>query len=123
VDAASTEQVHVGAHSIKATGQPGQNLQIGVCPIDAGRFNALDFWLYTPTGNVGLVLRASIMDTTQPDFSLSAPTAGAWTHYSVPLSTLGVAGAEYVKSFSFALTNPGATTYYVDDVKLVGNHQ
>ena len=119
MDASSTEQVHGGNKSIRVKASQGQNLQIGVCPFDARRFTAIDFWLYAPA-SFAAVIRASIMDTAQPPYTLEAPPPNTWTHYTIPLSKLGVEDSEYVKSFAFDITSPGSTLFYVDDAKLIG---
>ena len=119
VDSSSTEQVHAGNKSIRVKASQGQNLQIGVCPFDARRFTSIDFWLYAPA-DFSAVVRASLMDTAQPPYTLEAPPPNTWTHYTIRLSKLGVEDSEYVKSFAFDITSPGSTLFYVDDAKLIG---
>jgi alpha-N-arabinofuranosidase len=123
IDPAATENVHTGTDALKVTLTPTQQVQFGNVPADGLEFNQLSFWVNGgPTGGQRLYVQASIMDIGYPSVNLDPLSPNTWTHETISLQQLGVAGLEDLKSFRIGTTDTSASTLYLDDVTLVGNH-
>lgn len=116
----NTAYHHGGAKSIAVTAGPYQAIFLHHDPINAANFDSISFWVNGgPVGGQSLLLQATLSSTAQPGYFLPAIPANTWTHFTVPLSALHVAGQPNFDGFwlqdTTGLTSP---TYYLDDLSL-----
>jgi hypothetical protein len=122
VNMANTSPVHYGNESISVADGPNyQALYLEHPVFNTSPYIALDFWINGGrSGGQRLQIGGLLDGTNQIDYPLPALQANTWQHFTVPLSSIGVANAPNFSGFwiqsSVAAAQP---VFYVDDVQLL----
>jgi hypothetical protein len=114
--------VYTNSHSISVTdGQNYQALYLEHPQFDTSLYGNLDFWINGgSSGGQKLQVTAVLDGTNQAYFSLGTLQTNVWQHFSIPLSSLGVAHATNCNGFWIqgAIFN-SQPTFYVDQIQLL----
>jgi alpha-N-arabinofuranosidase len=122
VNIANTSPVHSGSDSISVIDGPNyQALYLEHADFNTSPYIALDFWINGgSSGGQRLQVGGLLDGTNQIDYPLPALQANTWQHYTIPLSSLGVANAPNFSGFwiqsSLSTAQP---IFYVDDIQLL----
>ena len=122
---ANTSPVHSGSDSISATITSAWGaIQLNHSSMTDTGFSNISFWINGGASGGQHLQVYGVLSTgiQSPRYYLSAPQAGVWQQYTVPLSALGVANATNFTGFAIQ-DSIGATepTFYVDDISLQTN--
>ena len=121
VDLTSTGAVHAGITSIAVTASPWSALSLRHVPFDTTDYGNVTFWINGgPVGGQRLHVAATLGDSGQPiGVDLPALTPATWQQVSIPLASLGAAGAANFTGFWIQeWTGSDQPTFFVDDVAL-----
>ena len=125
---ANTSPIHTGSDSISvAIGTNYQGIQIWHPDMDSSLYTSLTFWINGgPSGGQKLQVYG-LLDTNgvqnkgqSAHYTLPTLTANNWQQFTIPLSSLGVAGQPNFTGFVIQDTTGNAQpVFYVDDISLV----
>jgi alpha-N-arabinofuranosidase len=122
VNLTNTLPVHSGSNSISVTiGPDYQALYLERSDFNVSPYSGLDFWINGgSSGGQALQVGGLLDGTNQIDYPLGNLPPNAWQHYTIPLSSLGVAGATNFSGF-WIQSSIGAPqpVFYVDDIQLL----
>lgn len=121
VDLASTTLVHGGTTAIAVTASPWSALSLRHVPFDTTDYGNVTFWINGgPVGGQRLHVVATLGDAGQSiGVDLPALAAGTWQQVSIPLGSLGAAGApNFTGLWIQEWTGNDQPTFYVDDIGL-----
>ena len=104
----NTSPVYTNSHSISVTDGPGyQALYLEHPPFNTTPFSSIDFWINGgSTGGQKLQVTALVNGNGQSSYSLGTLQTNVWQHFTIPLSSLGVAGNSNCTGFSFKAPSP-----------------
>lgn len=94
VNMANTSPLYSGSDTISVTdGANYQALYLEHSPFNTSAYNSLDFWINGGTsGGQKLQVVGLINGTGQTAYSLGTLQTNVWQHFTIPLSSLGIAG-------------------------------
>jgi hypothetical protein len=121
VDFASTAMAHSGTTSIAVTASPWSALSLRHVPFDTTDYGNVTFWINGgPVGGQRLHVTATLGDAGQSaGVDLPVLAAQTWQQVSIPLASIGAAGAGNFTGFWIQeFTGTDQPTFYVDDVAL-----
>ncbi|HTR41601.1 MAG TPA: hypothetical protein VMH87_08305, partial [Pseudomonadales bacterium] len=122
VNMANTSPVHSGSRSISVTCGPNyQALYLEHATFNVTPYASVDFWINGgSTGGQRLQVGGLLNGTNQIDYPLGDLPANSWQHFTIPLSSLGVANATNFSGFwvqsAVAEAQP---VFYLDDIQLL----
>jgi alpha-L-arabinofuranosidase len=119
---ANTTPVHAGSRSISVTTTANTGISFYHYNFNTTPYANFSFWAHGGTGG-GQRLQVYVQygaSSSGSTYTLpSTLTAGTWTQYSIPLTTLGVANRANVNRINILLAGTGTTnTFYLDDVQI-----
>jgi alpha-L-arabinofuranosidase len=126
VNLASTVPLHGGttAISVSATAT-SQNFRVQQDIFDSSPYHSLRFWIYpTQSGTNQLSVFGTLNRVTQTatpfKLSFTAGEVNAWKEITIPLASIGIANRADFDGFLIRNTTPGALTFHLDDIRLIG---
>jgi Glycoside hydrolase family 44 len=126
----NTSPAHSGSDSISVTiASPWQGIQLWHPDQDSTPYTSISFWLDGGSNGGQRLQVYGLLDlggtnnfATAPRYPLSALPANAWQQFTVPLSSLEVAGSNNFTGFVIQDSQGTAQpTFYMDDVSLIAN--
>ncbi|NOS72852.1 MAG: alpha-L-arabinofuranosidase [Verrucomicrobia bacterium] len=120
-DLNNTSPTHTGSKSISVFATNWQAASFYHSEFDTATYGDLDFWVHG--GNAGgqrLQVYAETNNGPAAAYTLpgSLP-ANTWQHFTIPLTTLGVASRSNVNRFNIQLRSDGTTNvFYLDDIQI-----
>jgi Glycoside hydrolase family 44 len=127
---ANISPVHSGSDSISVTiASAWQGIQLYHSDMDVSPYSSISFWLDGGSSGGQRLQVYGLLDlggtnnfATAPRYPLSALVANTWQQFTVPLSSLGVAGSNNFTGFVIQDTIGAAQPpFYVDDISLVAS--
>jgi hypothetical protein len=116
--------VQSGAYSIAVNATAWEALWLHQNSFDTTLYSNLTFWINGGPGGGQIVdIVGTVNGNSASSYALPKLPANSWQQFSVPLSSLGVAGQSSCTGFQFQLNGNGASTtntFYVDGVQLTG---
>jgi hypothetical protein len=123
VNLANTSPLYLGNDTISVTDAPGyQALWLEHKPFNTSAYSSLDFWINGgSSGGQKQQVVGVVNGTAQNAYSLGTLQTNVWQHFTIPLSSLGLAGN--TNCTGFFIQSPIASAqpvFYVADVQLLG---
>jgi hypothetical protein len=118
----NTSPLYTNSHSISVTDGPSfQALYLEHPPFNTTPFSSLDFWINGgSTGGQKLQVVGLINGNGQSAFSLGTLQTNVWQHFTIPLSSLGVAGnSNFTGLFIQSSISSAQPVFYVDALQLL----
>ena len=119
---ANTSPVHSGSKSISVTDVAWAGLTFQHPDFNTSPYTNFSFWAHGGTGGGQRLQVYAEYGAGGRGSTYALPTAltaGTWTQYVIPLSTLGVAITPNLNRITIQLTASGTVnTFYVDDIQL-----
>ncbi|MGC3961265.1 MAG: lamin tail domain-containing protein [Verrucomicrobiota bacterium] len=119
----NTTPTHTGSRSISVNADAWTAVSFWHSAQTASAFTSFSFWIHGGTsGGQSLQLYAETANGTLPGVALPAPVANTWQQITIPLASLGLAGATNMTRFS--IQNASGNTlpiFYLDDVSLISD--
>jgi hypothetical protein len=117
----NTAPIYSGTYSISVSGTAYNALSLyNPSAFATSGYANLSFWINGGAAGASGVQVMGVVGTAYAAiFSLPTLAPDAWQHFTIPLSTLGVANITDCNGFWFWPTAAGTTTFYVADVQLV----
>src|SRR5579862_3145337 len=122
VNMANTSPVYIYNNSISVTdGANYQALYLEHPPFNTSPYSSLDFWINGgSSGGQKLQVVGLINGTGQNTYSLGTLQTNVWQHFTVPLSSLGLAGTTNCTGFFIQSSISSAQpVFYVDAIQLL----
>ena len=122
VNFGASSPVHSGTASTAVTTDGWEAIYLHHDAFDSSGYTDLEFWLHGGSaGGQLLQVQGLLNGTAQTVVQLPALAANTWQKFTIPLSSLGVAGKPNLDGF-WIQDRSGTTrpTFYVDDATLLG---
>jgi alpha-N-arabinofuranosidase len=122
VNLANPSPVHSGSNSISVTYGPNyQALYLEHTDFNTAPYSCLDFWVNGGSAGGQLLQVGGLLNgTNQINYPLGNLPANAWQHFTIPLSSLGVANATNFSGFWIqSATSAAQPVFYLDDIQLL----
>lgn len=113
----STVSPHAGGNCIAVTALAYEALYLHREAFATRAYSNLTFWIRGAASGGLLQLRATLGGSPQAAVNLPALTT-AWTHMSLPLSSLGVTNKSNMDGFWIQERNGNSVLFYVDDIRI-----
>lgn len=122
VNMANTSPTYMGSNTISVTDSTNyQALYLEHAPFNTSAYASLDFWINGgASGGQRQQVVGLINWNGQASYSLGTLPANTWQHFTIPLSSLGVAGAADCTGFNIqGAIYDAQPVFYVADVQLL----
>ena len=116
----NSSPTHAGTASVSVTMDAWQGLFLHHSPFDTTPYNSLTFWVHGgQSGGQRLQVQALLSGRPQQAVWLPPLAANTWQQITIPLESLGVAGAYDMDGFWIQdRSGTAQPTFYVDDITL-----
>jgi hypothetical protein len=121
VNLTNSSPVHSGTRSISVYNAGNyQALWLEQPNFNTAPYASLNFWANGGTnGGQTVTVKGVINGNGVGGFSIGPLTAGTWTQYTIPLSSLGIANVTNCNGIQIQGTSGAQQVFYVDDMQLV----